>query len=425
MPGKGRIKSRHLSGELRDALKNVRLINIVGPRQVGKTTLVRELFKKGHYITLDEEAVLEGIDEDPYEQLKSIKKRIGTTPLIIDEAQRSKKIVLAIKRLVDEDRSKGQFILTGSSNLFSMLDVADSLAGRMLVLQLWPLSVSEIKNRPPVKILDWMASKKLTITDIPSPDSVSRAKYIEYMLLGGFPEFREMDERWREKSYIGYLDMIVDRDVADIIAIRRTEAFKKLIMQMAARSAEEININSLCSALGIDRRTVEQYLDVLIRLSLISKLPAWSSGEGKRDIKMSKYHFTDTGMLSSLRGLTKESFELTAEPGLLGGLLESFVHAELLKLLPYQKTRFRLYHWRGTNQKEIDIIAESSKGLIGIEVKASSRIAREDYKTLKWFGEKGPGKNRSFTGIVFYLGKEAISLGDRIKALPVSSLWSV
>ena len=142
MTGSETILPRHLSRELAEALASARIVNIVGPRQAGKTTLVRDIFEDGRFVTLDDGAVLEAIESDPSGQLDLLIKDLRDTPLVIDEAQRSKKIALAIKRIVDADRRMGQFILTGSSNIFTTLEVADSLACRMRTLKLWPLSIA-------------------------------------------------------------------------------------------------------------------------------------------------------------------------------------------------------------------------------------------------------------------------------------------
>ena len=137
------ILPRHLSAELLDALSYSRVINIVGARQVGKTTLVRDILQNGRFISLDDDALLEAIEDDPWGQLQRLVGELKDGPLVIDEAQRSGKLSLAIKRIVDLGNQKGQFVLTGSSNIFTTLHVADSLAGRMLTLKLWPMTVAE------------------------------------------------------------------------------------------------------------------------------------------------------------------------------------------------------------------------------------------------------------------------------------------
>jgi len=243
-------------------------------------------------------------------------------------------------------------------------------------------------------------------------------------LRGGFPETRELSIRQRNRQYQSYVDAVVDRDVADILRIRKTDALRRLIDQLAARTACETNTTTLSRLIGIERPTVDEYMDVLIRLSMIVKLPAWTSSESKRDIKQPKYHFADTGIAAALRQMTAESFSFDADPGALGLMLESFVYSELQKSLPNQQNDFRLYHWRSANQKEIDILAESATRLVGIEIKASSTVTEEHLKNLRGFAKTGPGKSKQFTGIVFYFGEHKLTFGDGIFALPVSILWA-
>lgn len=428
MTRESRLTPRHLSTELNRALAAARIVNIVGPRQAGKTTFVRDLFGSeqtgAKFVTLDDADLLAAIENDPAGQLSALMADIGDNPLIIDEAQRSKKMALAIKKIVDENRRKGQFILTGSSNVFTTLEVADSLAGRMRTIKLWPMTVSEISNTQPNHILDWGLSKSPNLADIGKAETLSRADYIDLILRGGFPEMRELETRDRNRQYQSYIDSVVDRDVADILRVRKSDALRRMIDQLAARTANEINVTTLTKLIGIGRMTADDYLDVLTRLSMIVKLPAWTSSESKRDIKQAKYHFADTGIAAALRQMTPATFNLDADPSALGAMLETFVHGEILKSLPYQENDFRLYHWRSSHQKEIDILAESATRLVGIEVKASSSIDDADLKHLRHFSKDGPGKSKQFTGLVFYLGEHKLTFGDNIFALPVSALWA-
>ncbi len=423
------FKPRHLTDELQQALSSTRIVNIIGPRQAGKTTFVRDIFaatrSQVRFVTLDDQSLLNAIESDPEVQIRTLMDGIGEHPVIIDEAQRSKTMALAIKKIVDEDRRKGQFILTGSSNVFTTLEVSDSLAGRMRTIKLWPLTVSESIEREPVHLLDWAVSTSPSLTDLGSPDTISRAQYIDIILRGGFPEIQELETRQRNRQYQSYVDAVVDRDVADILRVRKTDALRRLIDQLAARTACETNTMTLSRLIGIERPTVEEYLDVLLRLSMIVKLPAWTSSENKRDIKQPKFHFADTGIAAALRQMTEQTFHPQANPTALGPMLESFVHGEFQKSLPNLQNDFRLYHWRSTNQKEIDILAESANRLVGIEIKASSTITTQNLKNLRSFAKTGPGKSRQFTGIIFYLGEQKLTFGDGIFALPVSALWSL
>ena len=415
---------RHLVAELEDATASARVVNLIGPRQVGKTTLVRDLFGHGRFVTLDDSAVLAAIDADPEGQLASLMQDLGQAPLIIDEAQRSKKLALAIKRVVDVDRRKGQFVLTGSSNVFTTTDVADSLAGRMRTLKLWPLSVAEIKSAPVNRLMDWAMQKDPNLGQITDPERFKRSDYIDLILRGGFPETRALPLKSRQRSYRDYIDAVVERDVADITPVRKPEALRILIDQMAARSAQEINTSDLAKLTKLQRVTVDQYLDILMRLSMLTKLGAWTSGEGKREIKNPKYHFVDSGIACALRRFTDATFAIDNNPQALGGLLESFVLNELLRALPMQDADYRLYHWRSPDQREVDILIDGGSELVCIEVKSSASVGAEDFKHLKWFSKDGPGRSRACTNVVFYLGQEKLSFGDSNFALPVSALWS-
>ncbi len=415
---------RHLISELEDAIESARVVNLIGPRQAGKTTLVRDLFGQGHFVTLDDTAVLAAIEADPEGQLTSLTEDLDGTPLIFDDAQRSRNLALAIKRMVDSNRRKGQFVLTGSSNVFTNMDVADSLAGRMRTLKLWPLSAAEIKTAPLNRLMDWAMQSTPSLAQIAIPEPVGRRGYIDLILSGGFPETRALPLRSRQRQYRDYVDAVVDRDVADIMPVRKPDALRVLIDQMATRTAQESNTSELARLTRLQRVTVEQYLDVLIRLSMVTRLGAWTSGEGKREVKQPKFHFVDTGIACALRRITDATFAIGNSPQALGGLLESFVLGELQRALPMQDADYRLYHWRHADQREIDILIDGGSRLVNIEIKSSASVSGADFKHLKWFATDGPGRSRTCTGIVFYLGQEMLTFGNRTFALPVSSLWS-
>ncbi len=416
---------RHLISELEVSLASYKIINIIGPRQVGKTTLVSDLLERGVYTTLDDQSLLDAFEADPEEQLETLREDAGGDPVIIDEAQRSRSLPLTIKKIVDRDKRRGQFILTGSSNIFANLKVTDSLAGRVVPLKLWPLTISEIKRRSPAPILDWAMQTKPNLTQIKKPETLDRDSYVQLILEGGFPEPRSLALRQRQQQYRSYIDAIIDRDVADVMPLRKPEGFRKLIDQMAARTAQELNQSKISKTIGVKWETTRSYLDVMERLSLITRAPAWTTNAAKRDIKQSKYHFVDTGMNCALRQFDESSFEIdNIDAQQFGFMLESFIFNEIMRILPYQRQAYKLYHWRSADHREIDILAERAGQIVGIEIKASRSVSVDDFKHLKWFAANGPGKSRKFTGIVFYLGDRKLSFNDRCYALPVSSLWS-
>ncbi|MBF9052479.1 AAA family ATPase [Roseobacter sp. HKCCD9010] len=415
---------RHLTPELQEALATARVVNVVGPRQVGKTTLVRDLFEQGRFVTLDDAAILAAMEADPEGQLTSLAEEQSDVPVIIDEAQRCPKLALTIKKIVDHNRRKGQFVLTGSSNVFTTAEVADSLAGRMQTLKLWPLTTSEVNRLPANRLIDWAMQGTPSLPQISAPTPLGRKDYVDFILMGGYPEIRTLPLRSRQRRYRDYIDAVVDRDVADVMPVRKPDALRFLIDQMAVRTAQEINTSELAKLAKLKRETVDQYLDILMRLSMVTKLSAWMPGESKRDIKQPKFHFVDTGVASALRRLNDRSFDIGNSPEALGGLMESFVVGELQRALPMQDEDYRLYHWRSADRREIDILIDGGHRLAAIEVKSAATVAADDFKHLKWFANDGPGKGRSTVGIVFYLGQEKLTIGDGNFALPLSTLWA-
>lgn len=415
--------SRHLVSELQNSLKYSRIVNIVGPRQAGKTTLVRDLFDGGIYVTMDREPTLEAFKNDAFDQISVLLNRSKKLPIIIDEAQLCRSLPKALKLVADRDNVSGQFLLTGSSNVFKTRHVTDSLAGRVETLTLPPLSSAEIHGTKAVKIIDWALQDKPSLADLRT-EKVTRDYVIDLILKGGFPAIRNNPIKRRQRRYLGYLDTMIERDISDIVNIRKPIAFRLLINQMAARTANEINILSVSKTIGINRETTEQYLNILERLSMITKLGSWASSESKREIRNAKYYFTDSGILSAVRKFSDRSFDPNNNPTAFGAVLESYVVNELLRSLPYQDVDLRAHHWRSADKREIDMIVERDRTVIGIEVKAGSGFSENDLKNLRWFRSVGPGRNRKFTGLLLYFGNESVSLGDNIFAIPISVLWS-
>jgi len=415
---------RHLCTEVETALRAARVVNVIGPRQAGKTTLVRDLLGTGRFITLDDTGVLTAVETDPYGQMTTMAAAAGDAPVIIDEIQRSRSLAIAIKRIVDEQRRPGQFLLTGSSNVFATASIADSLAGRVQTLTLMPLSSAEIHMKGPAKILDWGASANASPQELPQPPVMERGRYIDLLIRGGYPEIRVLPDRIRNRRYRDVINAIVEKDVADVLKVRKSDALRRVIDQLAARTAEELSVEALCAVSGIQRATFEQYVDVLTSLGLLTRLGAWASGATKREIKRPKVHFMDCGVVAALRGFDSESFGPNGDPVAFGHLVETFVFTELAKSIPFQSRDWRLWHWRNQDGREVDIVAECGNWLVAVEVKASSTLNADDIANLRWFKSHGPGRTRNVTGITFYLGDQVLSFGDRLFAIPLSMFWA-
>ena len=189
-------------------------------------------------------------------------------PIIIDEAQRSPKLALAIKKIVDRNRRKGQFVFTGSSNVFTTAEVADSLAGRMQTLKLWPLTTAEVNRASASRLIDWAMQSAPTLSQISYPAHLERKGYVDLILMGGYPELRALPPQPRQRQYRDYIDAVVDRDVADVMPVRKPDAFRFLIDQMAARTAQEINTSELANWQSSNARQ-------LISTSIFSCVSHW------------------------------------------------------------------------------------------------------------------------------------------------------
>jgi uncharacterized protein len=422
-----KIIARHLAQKVKDALRASRVVSIIGPRQAGKTTLVRDLIGAALYVTLDEDRIRAALEADPYGQLQLLAEQAqkAERPIVLDEVQRLPEITFALKRIVDSDRRPGQFILTGSSDIFSAGRAYDSLAGRVMTLMLRPFSAAEIYSRYPCRLLDIVSNNfSDCLSAMPAPPRFSRAQVIELIVRGGFPEIRTLNDRDRSLRYISYLDSIVERDVAPVAEIRKPDVLRRLIDQLAVRTAEELNVASLCTGLGARQETINDYIDILSRLGIVQRLGAWTSSGAQREIKASKLHFLDTGCATALRAEDSTSFGLEADPVALGHLLESLVFIEIEKSLPYLTKHWRLYHWRQAT-REIDILAESPGKLLALfEVKASSTVSNADFRHINWFLSEGPGRSYKGIGFVVYLGDDLLSFGKGRIALPLSILWS-
>jgi len=404
---------RHLKENLLQAFKASPVTLLIGPRQSGKTTLMREIGNelRMDYLTFDTLKQLVAAQEDPEGFIAAIKK-----PVIIDEVQRVPQIALPIKLSVDLNRVAGSFGLTGSANPLVAPRLNDSLAGRMFILHMWPLSFSEIQNKR-TRFLE-LAFDPLAA--IPQGTHWDRKNMIEVLTAGGYPDALTLDAVMRDRWYDNLLTTILERDIQDIAHIERPRDIAKLLNILAMRSSNLLNLAELSRISSIPYSTLNHYMVLLESLFLIIRQPAWHLNRTKRLIKMPKLYFGDTGLLINQLRVGRE---LILENGrMLGALLENFVFLELKKLSTWSTQPIDLYHYRTQTGNEVDIILENRAGqIVGIEVKASETISSEDWKGLDVLGSEMGEK--MIRGIILYPGKEIVALRkDRI-AIPLSTLW--
>ena len=404
---------RYLKDSLLQAFNVSPVILLVGPRQSGKTTLMREIGEElgMHYLTFDTLKQLIAAQEDPEGFIGALSR-----PVIIDEVQRVPQIALPIKLAVDEERVFGSFALTGSANPLVAPKLNDSLAGRMFILHMWPLSMSEIQRKKS-RFLELIFDSTSIFSEGTHWD---RKNMANIFMAGGYPDALALDSLMRDRWYDNLLTTILERDVQDIANITRPRDIAKLLSILAARSSNLLNLSELSRISSIPYTTLNHYMTLLEALFLIIRQPAWHLNRTKRLIKMPKIYFGDTGLLVNQLRVGKE---LILEDGrLLGPILENFVFLELKKLSTWALYPIDLYHYRTQTGAEVDIVLENRAGqIVGIEVKGSETISSGDWKGLYTLGQEMGDK--MIRGIILYPGKEVVAMRkDRI-AIPLSTLW--
>lgn len=407
---------RFSANRLLEALADTPVVALNGARQVGKSTLVGELARSMaepvRIVTLDDQTQLEAAMADP----AAFVDHRGL--LVIDEVQRAPRLLPAIKAEVDRDRRPGRFLLTGSTRLLSLAEMSASLAGRVEVIDLWPLSQGELGRRREGFIdalLTW--STELRHTSEVEPDA-----YTERICGGGFPEPLTRSGRRRSAWFDNYATTVVERMVIDTVGIERADMLPRLLRLCAARTSNELNITALANDAAMPERTVSAYLGHLQRVFLIQLLPAWSRNLTSKVAHRPKVFLTDTGLAADLLGV--DSSSLTLPSGPLGSLLETFVTVELRKQQAWASSTVDIFHFRDRGGTEVDLVLEARDGRVaGIEVKAARSVAGSDFKGLRLMRDRLG--DQFVGGVVLYRGQQTVPFGENLLAVPVAALWEL
>jgi len=396
-----------------EALADSPVVLLHGPRQCGKTTLAKLVgARKGYaYITFDDDVARGAAESDPAGFVDRLPARV-----ILDEVQRVPSLFTAIKAAIDRRRDPGRFLLTGSANILLVPRLADSLAGRMAIQRLHPLSQAEVARRRP-SFLDTLFGGGFKAR---RTDRLARELPVR-VAAGGYPAALVRQEgRRRAAWYRDYLDAIVQRDVRELGRIGALDAVPRLLGAAASQTARLLNVSELAAPFSVSRPTITDYLTLLQRVFLVEELPAWHSNRLKRLVKSPKLHLGDTGLASALLGVDAEA--LDADRQLLGQLTETFVFQELRRQASWHDDPLSFFHFRDKDGVEVDIVIERGpRAVAGVEVKASATVRAGDFSGIRKL--KGAAGRHFAGGVVLYDGEIAASFGDGLFAVPIRSLW--
>jgi predicted AAA+ superfamily ATPase len=402
---------RRIEQRLAEALLDTPVVLLAGPRQAGKTTLVRQVAAKGlRYLTLDDELTLLAARADPVGLIRSLDRAV------IDEIQRAPQLLLAIKKSVDEDRRPGRFLLTGSANLMALPVVADSLAGRMETLSLMPLSQTEIEGHSANWIDQAFAGQLLKTDSLALGDALT-----DRVLRGGYPEAITRDSAKRRMAWARqYVDALIQRDVRDVAGIDKLDQLPRFLNALAQTAGQMCNYSQLAGQVGLDGKTAARYAGVFETMYLLKRVDVWARNRLSRVVKTPKLQFIDAGLLAMLMNLGIE--EVRRDRSRFGQVLETFVFGELLKHTTSAEGDYQLLYYRDADKVEVDIVIENAAGqLVGVEVKASATVKASDLRGLRKLAALAGDQFKM--GVLLYDGAETLPLGDGIWAAPLSSLW--
>ncbi len=408
---------RAIEGYYGDTVAARRVTVVTGPRQSGKTTLVRSRLGGGVMRSLDDDGVLAAALEDPVGFISR-----GDTPLVIDEVQRAgEPLVRAIKAQVDSDSSPGQFVLTGSSNFLTVPTISESLAGRAGFVEVWPFTQGELA-RGTDRFVDTIFAGVSGLATY-RPSGLSRDDLLERVCVGGYPEVHSLPASQRSAWFRDYVRTTIERDVVEMSGIRKVAEMSQLLRLLAARSGCELVMQSLIGDSALERQAVYDYRAWLETIHLVATVPAWSRNLTRRVKRRPKIFITDPGLAAWLVGKTPSALADPTDPAT-GRLVETFVFAELRRQLTWAVTEATLFHWQDVKGAEVDFVLESSDGrVVAVEVKAGQTPKRDWFRWLAHM--RDVLGDRFLGGVVLYGGQDVLPFGDRLLAAPISALWEV
>ncbi|MYH01541.1 MAG: ATP-binding protein, partial [Nitrospira sp. SB0675_bin_23] len=377
---------------LKAAAATYPVVTLTGPRQSGKTTLVQALFGEYRYLSLEAPDVRARAIRDPRSFLTQSDR------LILDEIQRVPELLSYIQVLVDVDSLPGRFILTGSQNLLLMESVSQTLAGRTAFLRLYPLSLSELCESPPLDPLNLDRTRRKTTG---RKRRLPRKGLWDTLLDGFYPRIHDRGipaGEWLPDYFRTY----VERDLREVMQISDQRSFERFVRLAAAHTAQELNLTTLASDVGITQQSAKRWLTALDIGFLATTLPSHHAKYRKRMRKRPRLHFLDTGLICYLLDI-QDAGTLERHP-LRGAVFESFVVSELVKNFAAIRRDPPLFFWRDATGHEIDVLIDTGERIIPVEVKSGQTVAGDAVDTLAWWTSIPSNPNQG--GVLVHGGEE-------------------
>ncbi|MBI4880226.1 MAG: ATP-binding protein [Planctomycetes bacterium] len=408
-----KLFTRQLAPRLREALADTPAVLIHGPRQSGKTTLARVVGEpRGYrYLSFDDESIAGAARSDPVGFVSALPPKT-----ILDEVQRVPEIFTSLKAAIDRRRAPGRFVLTGSAHVLFVPALADSLAGRLGILQLHPLAQCEIEDTRP-RFLDTLFRGRFR-TGLAERLGGELA---ERIAAGGYPAALARRTAARRRAwYRDYVEAQIQRDVRDLARIRSLDALPKLLALAASQTARLVNVAELSAPFELTRQSIHEYVTLLERVFLLERLPSWHRNRMSRLVKRPKLHLRDTGLACALLGLDAAALREDRES--LGALLETFALQELRRQASWRQKPIEFSHFRDRDDFEVDIVLEQGPlAVAGVEVKAAASVGGADFRGLRKLRDMAG--RRFVAGVVLYDGSATIRCDDRLFAVPLRALW--
>ena len=410
---------RNITSSILDAMSDTPVILIQGARQVGKSTLIKMLSDQidSMQVTFDDPTILAAARADPL----SFVDQYPAGVLAIDEVQLFPEILRAIKLRVDENRRSGRFLLTGSANLLHTSGANESLAGRIETVILYPFSQGEINGRQE----DFISR---IINDTPNQalrqsSDLSRADYAAAVAAGGYPDVFTRSSRRRRTYYQNYLSSILDHDAVELSSLKHLGRLHDLVSVLSGQTSSEFVAAGVAKLVQIPETSISAYIRLLKDLYLINELSSWGRNITHRAVSRKKVSIVDTGLAAYLNGVDEKALADPMHGEALGALLESFVVSELFKQRTWSSEDYSIYHYRDRDKREINIIIELYDGrIIALEIKASQSASSKDFNGIRTI--KDAMNDRFVCGLVLYTGADTLPFGDKLFAVPISTIWN-